>query len=592
MTSPGESVDFSRASENRAATSGRFGATIIFLLTLVYLCLELPFSVDLLNGVGRAITPSQLQRLEIAGRLISGLALVLLIWQFVVVPLARTWRRGRMWTIMACLLISVPVMVGVYLGEGAIVTRESSYDGAAARQMALVTVLFAQGVENGQVAIKGLPFTSRTKNAPDALAFMALLPLMTSQMHDVRARLGPVANNFVKQRLEAETGGAEAFYKQTYVPAIQRAQEQYARYRKGIQVYDRGYERYHHMLEQYEHLMDSARQHGDQEYWAYRKQLARAIHSPGPVAPDDCPAIRVTMERRYGIQLPSDWNCWAKAPFAQAVEAHIRDEARRNLNDAQRELLRYRPSDMGATFHIFLNEPKIRQQLMAGWKRAGVEVPSDAELENQTVASWNALVYQPMLDSQTNDIVSHFSDHLNDFRRGGSFYVEGRAAHELLMIPAIALFFSLIGALIHIVKILVEFSVIACPRKAVHWRKLAAGNLRGITGGKLAFGLRVGFLFAGILLVSIPAFVTTPVTRSRAFESITQAMRTNNVDTSRSSIVVAAFAKWAIQTESVIYPFNAKLRNAVDNVFDFDQSWLVRVIAKHSTPLSSPLGGG
>jgi len=147
-----------------------------------------------------------------------------------------------------------------------------------------------------------------------------------------------------------------------------------------------------------------------------------------------------------------------------------------------------------------------------------------------------------------------------------------------------------LGGVVILAKIIVEASVVVCPQKSINLWALFHRDLGPVVTSKLAFGLRFGLLAAGLLLVSLPMFRPTPVTRLPVFASVTQAMRVGpggRVD--RSGAAAAAFTRWTIQTEAVVYPLNAKLRGTVDRVFDFEQSWLVRKIARYSGPISSPL---
>lgn len=571
----------------------RMGAVVIFLLTLAYLCLELPFSVDLLNGVGHVSTPTQLQHLEIAGRLISGLALVLLVWQFVVAPLARLWSHRRVWTVVICLAVTPAIVFVVYRTEGALVSSQPSRLGASALQMAYTTVLFAQGVQSGQVEIKGLPFTSSTRKQPDAMAFMALLPFMSSHIHDIRARLMPAAKRIVIQRLVAQTGGPETFYDQTYLAAIAPVRTMFNHYRDGLRSYNRQYQQYEHGLDRYRKAMSSASSRAESVYWSYRKRLARDIHSQGPAPSWECPIIRRKVERAYHIHLPDDWNCWAKEPFVRAIIAHERYSASRHLERARHELVTHRPHHVFTTFDAFVRQPAVQQRLREGWRRHGIPVPEHISLTNQTVSSWSKLVYHPFLESRATAMVRHFNGQAKDFAPGGPYYAWGKASHELLMIPAIALLFSLLGALIHIVKIIVEMSIIIRPQKALHWRDVMAFRWRHAVRDKPAFVLRYVSLALGILLVSFPIVRSTPVTRSSVFQGISRAMRSGkDGNNAHTGSMAAIFSRWAIQTEAAIYPFNARLRNTVDQVFDFEHSGLVRTIACHSAPLQSPLGVG
>ncbi|HET7268063.1 MAG TPA: hypothetical protein VFJ15_08145 [Oleiagrimonas sp.] len=577
--------------ESTYLTHKRISAVVILLLTLIYLCLELPFSADLLDAVGGVATLPQLQRLEVSGRLISGLAVALLVWQFMVMPWAhrRGWTTAR--TVAACVVVTFPVMFGVYCAEGMLVDHLAEQGGSRARQTAFATVLFTQGIKQHRIAIRDLSLTDDVRERPDAKAFMALLPLMTSEMSDIRERLMPVAEAIVRNRLVADSGGANQFFKKTYAAALQPVKTKYRQYRAGMQAYNRGYDKYKKGVARYRAAIASASARGDKEYWKYRKYLERKTHSKGPISAWQCPLIRRRVARKYDINLPSDWNCWARAPFSKAVAVRIREHADKKLAAAHRKLKSGRPAHIITTFDAFVRQPAVQNKMLAGWRNSlQFDVPRSVATANQTVTSWSKHVYQPWIDARAQAIVAHLVGHVSDFDPGGAYYERGKAARKLLLIPAMALLFSLLGALTHIVKIIVEASVVIYPRSVMNVRALFDGDRRAVVPRKSALFLRPGLFVVGMMLVACPFWISTPITRSPVFRSIEQVMHSGDGNADKQGAAVAIFSRWTIQAEAIVYPANARLRDAMASVHDFERGWLVQTIADHSKPLSSPFG--
>ena len=89
------------------------------LVTGVYLLFELAFTARLLDVVGTTTDLDEIEEIERAGRLISGIALTLVVWTSWVLPRARRIGHipfaGLLGSLVVCCTISYTVQEGIVL---------------------------------------------------------------------------------------------------------------------------------------------------------------------------------------------------------------------------------------------------------------------------------------------------------------------------------------------------------------------------------------------------------------------------------------------------------------------------------------------
>jgi hypothetical protein len=143
------------------------------------------------------------------------------------------------------------------------------------------------------------------------------------------------------------------------------------------------------------------------------------------------------------------------------------------------------------------------------------------------------VVYQPMLEAKVQRIMACYRNPPQMFDNHHALQEAGQRFMRLLLVPPIALAFSLIGALVHITKFSNYFLRIVVNRP---W-------------------LNIKTVGAAVALIGLSAFLApNPVTASAGFRTLTDETRTT-----LGPFFVGAFT-WVIQAQHFAYPFDEAVR--------------------------------
>lgn len=510
----------------------RTAAATILLLTVLYLCMELPFAANLLDSVGSPTTPDKLQLTEVAGRLISGFAAALFAWGVFIIPrcLRSTVPLGR--TVLLCAVWAVPIMMVVYFGERGIIDHLAATATATQRQNAFAVVLFTGELENGHASVRGLNLDDEELATPQGKSFIALLPFMASTMTDIRTRLAPAIHDLVRNQALRKTGGPAASYDQGYVASVETLKSSYDQYRQGVKEY---YDR-----------RDQVPEKAARAYQEYRADLAKNFRGPPPRW--YWKRIRKKV-RAKGVPVTDNWNCWDSGPFIDAAVRQGNREADNAFASRTAQLAGAPiPSTLG-DFDEFVATSAIQRR----WHDS-LRVPDDVRLDaHYTFASWDAEVYEPIIERQTKTVIDAFEAQSTEYAPGGKFFKQGDQAMRALLVPPIALIFSLIGAFGHFIKSFITFCYLIQPRITI-WTRVAVFSL-------------------GVFVSAIPLFVPNDLTRTPVYAAIEADMGET------AGVAVADSMTWVIQTQALVYPFNSALRSYVIPYFDVENTWVTKGIA-------------
>ncbi|HTQ15422.1 MAG TPA: hypothetical protein VMH86_16250 [Rhizomicrobium sp.] len=190
------------------------------------------------------------------------------------------------------------------------------------------------------------------------------------------------------------------------------------------------------------------------------------------------------------------------------------------------------PIPPNLTWQGFFALPGVQAQMR---RKLGIPgaAPIPAGLNGR---QFQEIVYQPLLDSRVNALMSCYRNPPEAFADHHPEQEAGRRFMRLLLVPPIALAFSLIGALVHITK----FSNYAL-RMAVNKPWL---NIRTVGAAVAAIGLSA-FLASNAITTSAGFGVLRDETRQQL-----------------GPFFVAAFT-WVIQAQHYAYPFDEAVRSHV-----------------------------
>jgi glycerophosphoryl diester phosphodiesterase len=545
--------------------------TMLFVLmglTLVYLTFELAFNARLLDVVGGEATLDEIHHIEHYGRILSGTAAALFLLQFLLkhdenirmeyAEKGATPRKefGLPRILIACLLC----VFGVYHGLQAfvdylVVSRNGDF-----RRQAVNVSLIQNALLNDRVDLVGIDADDGLYRLPEGKAFLALFPFMATSVEDLEQRMEDakiqILQRAISERIDPKT------YFDNYQKAVQTVTTQWQKYRGDIED-----------TEQVDKEFDKAWREYEDTLCGRRHNCG--LQCPCTWTPDDVPisawsSVRRQVQRK--VHVPNDWRPNDRKTFRAAIARQMMEKVAKEgvTIDGQK----FPP---GLSQAEFFQQPVIRRKL-----NVELHLPTNVRVPlsvNNTAAFLRDL-YQPMLQREIRIELEKYTADAASFETGGANAEMGIKATQATLIPPIALFFSLMGAIGHLGKLsylLAEFFLLAIfPRVSRPWAK----RVRAIALHSLLL-IPVGlFLFCWITLSQME----NRVTRSPLYLALQKQLQN---DTLSHIVHVVSVG------QGFAYPFDEAIRQKVLLGLDFgyqgqDKSSLQAETQKPEIPAPPP----
>lgn len=497
------------------------------ILTGLYLVTELAFNARLLDVVGGRATLDEIHRIEIWGRVISGVALMLAVWGMWLLPMAH--RRGMPLGTLIFLMImtGLTAMGTMYWIQETIIERivetSTSEERYAAARMRLLT----DAVHRERVEIANIDLSPEQLAKPEGKSFLALLPVMASALPDLKERTDSVVEDLVRSAVIEEIGSPSQVYNDHYVESVHQLRESYNEYADGS----------NRMLD----VLDTIPREQANAWERYVEALQRRGYRPDTVPRMGWQRVRRDV-RQQGVPVADNWAPSDRTGFYRVLATRIEAEATQSF---QRELGRHftvpyeRLPGPGLRFEEFLAHPAVQERWVRDLRltRISPRMRSDFSLDQ-----FRQVVWSPLIDSHVAERAEAFKADMRSFDEGGEYEEFGRDSMKALAVPPIALFISLIGAMVHIFKLTNYLGRLAFP--TWRWRAWALGT-------------------ACMALAFVPFLLANDITQSSLHNSFVE-----NTTAAMGSPVAHAFT-WIIQAQPVAYPVNEMVRSYLLGGFSF-----------------------
>ncbi|MCE6958782.1 hypothetical protein LAZ40_06935 [Cereibacter sphaeroides] len=198
----------------------------MMLVTGIYLCFEVAFAARLLDVVSSTTDLARIEQMENAGRVISGVALTLVVWSVRVLPRLRRLhplhpapRLHALFSLAASALLCCAISYGL---QEAILRGITAASDAEQRRAAATLTLVASSVQDSHATLKGIDFDEAGRDSPEIKTFMALLPALALATDNLDERVDGQLRILLRARIDEEGGGFRAFYNEIYIPASDR----------------------------------------------------------------------------------------------------------------------------------------------------------------------------------------------------------------------------------------------------------------------------------------------------------------------------------------------------------------------------------
>lgn len=485
-------------------------------ISAAYLLFEVAFSARLLDAVG---APGRVDILavEIWGRVLSGLALAIMVWSGWLLP--RAARRGHGWprTVSLMLVSGTAIVAAVYAAQDALIKGLVRGSTGEERRAAIWMTTVSAAVVDGRVNLSGIDLGSGVLATPEGKSLLAFLPFSAGRTRDLEAKAEPVVRAVLERRLDDAIGAPEDAWRMAWVPS-----------RDAV---IRGYNRYAEGQAEYQRALSSIPQRQVQAVRDYEQRVAEAGHHVGAIPPIGYRRVR-TMVQRQGIPVSSDWNPNDLVAFREAVARKVREQAEATW--------RRRMADQGLSLPPNLSQSAFlaHAQIQERWRRE-LRVSGNIQLQiGWTYEQWKLAVWDTERGRQLDALVRQVIGNPESYADGGVFEEHGRKAIEALIVPPIALVFSLVGAASHAAKLtaaLVGLLVMAVPRIPSAAPAIAAAIMSGS-------------------LVAYPTTSTNAVVQSEFYKAMEREARDGWGE------APAIAMRWVILAQPMLYPIGDGIR--------------------------------
>lgn len=498
-------------------------ALTMLVLTLCYLIVELGFNARLLDVVGGLATHEEVERIEVFGRLISGTALALLFLGFQLKKASsQNWERGTY--LVRLPLVATICIATMYFGQRALVDWLVDHSAAEDRSRAAVLVPMTHLMTQQNFSLTGLDLDAAGFRTPEGKTFLATFPLQALSVPGLSDRLTKQAPIMFAMFAEKVRGSPEDFHRD-FTSSQKRLQELYE------QEYLPASRRF---TEETTGPALSSRQ--DAAWYDYRASLQRRhrrLH-PGNVPPAYWPSVRQELQHKE-VPISNSWRPSDRQGFERAVEQQVRNKALASFREQARNALGLsRNLDPGLSEDQFLAHPAIQDK----WKES-LSLPQHLKLSpDPSVGALERAVYEPAIEADAERLVRERLASPSLYADGARFATIGRDSYRSLIVPPIALFFSLAGAITHLFKC-GAFAVKA-RRKVSPW------------AFRLALAAYLG------LAATLPLLLANQVTGQHLFQRL--ADQTRDGLGGFKGTIVAGGIRWTTQFQPIFYPVNEFVR--------------------------------
>jgi hypothetical protein len=416
----------------------------MLLLTATYLTVEVAFAGYLVDALSDFITHEDIRRIEVFGKLLSGTAVVIAYW-------GRLASKGG------------DRRPGVYF-RSAIFWLVVVYTTLTGVNNAIVSLSSPEFRQQAYQAAFARPVLNRGGEASKAYIAVAPALLMSSDAiaRDLRVSETEMATIGTEAALGSAVEFRGTFFKKLTVDEI------YASYKKGVLEYQ----------------MEKAKiPHRKRKEWIEVK--ARQIKHGVPDTPsmkNSYFAMKVVREIGQEYFRGGKWRTTDVQAFYRAIElrAHhdIEHEYRRRI---ELEVGAYLPPGLSKKEFVMSKpvQSRIRDRMTFPVPVAITPWMSEADFEQN--------VYRQVLAQEAALSVRRFSTSAQYFDDGRALEDVGRNAVSVVVVPALAVVFSLVGSLFHLVKVSGYFHMVAGA---------------AVTGSQLPRGIRnTSAVFTALIVV-------------------------------------------------------------------------------------------
>lgn len=499
---------------------------LLFLtgVTVGYLLVEMAFSAWLIDILAGGASSKSIRNAEHIGRLLSGFALALLFW-----PKA-LGQRHRIDQIAMLVIVTGAIMFSFYHAQRMFVDHLVRNSGHESRAAAVIGTLLHTGLVTGQIhgdMLGGL-WTPQIMASPAGKAFAGISAYMAAGSQQALSQTMSLAPHLIRTGIDQSLGGASAEHER-FLTSQQVIRDQFESYQEAAQRYRQAAGRAdQESANAWEEYLD----HLDAQHPYWGRKMIKYPRRDGHLVIEK--AVKPTREavRSMGIMVPNNWNTGDKRTFLAAAKKAYLDKIKSQLGEPLQ----------GMPMNLDLHGFAASKQIQAQWK-ASLGYPdsiSSLPIRGITPSQFASQIYTQTLDQRTQSTLDEFRTDAVNYADGQALSQKGREAYEAMIVPVMALVFSLLGCMTHLFKsgfLLIHLST------GLHIR---SAKIKGIAIITLCF----------VALFLAATRVQTPLTSHptyRQWASISTQIDANGSMSTPSAIVGLGLDS-VIKAQSIAYP--------------------------------------
>jgi hypothetical protein len=399
----------------------------IFILTAVYLCFELAFNARLLDVVGGTASQEQIHNIEIFGRSLSGCAVALIMLQWML----SLHKDGSGPGLVSILFAVAGSFALTYIALNAFVEWRVAQSTPSFRHASQNILLVQRALVQGNVELDGLTDEPGLFAQPAGKAFLAQFPLMATSINNLDTKIHDAKLNLIAQQVSRQLGGPGGFYRESYLKAVQSTQERWQQYNRMPSAGD---------------MSSSVAAQEDKAWNKYVSDLGRRGWTPSTVP--GYARSAVVRKVRAEIPVPASWDPGDEASFREAVVTRARQRLGAAGSRAPSAGGQKLPT--GLSWPAFFAHPGVQTEL-----RQRLRLPARVTLQPAyaNAVSFQREVFDPLVAEIARKELVHYDAPVSNFATGAPLAEKGLEAARMAIVPPLALFFSLLGAMTHTGKL-------------------------------------------------------------------------------------------------------------------------------------------
>lgn len=499
---------FLKQSDNMANADTNSNKWFYAALTFIYLLFELNFNARLLDITGGKPDQEAISNIEIFGRILSGIGFTILVWRI----FAKT-ENSLSGSLLKLFVVGSLCVPTVYLGQRLLIDKLVDYTNVSDRATASLSIQIPSALLWEAVSIKGLDISSRSWSGSDGKTFLAVLPLLAyfspELISSVEKQIRPMIFWIVRQRI----GTPEAAYNNHYIPVINEIRSRFSSdYRVASQK----------ISELKVQQLDS-----ETAWEEYMQKLSQQPFTEESITPVQRAAV-IRLVRKKGIDVPDSWNPYDHTGFIESMPSGRGEQSFRSEMNTLVGHSTTIPS--GLSWVQFSSHPDIQDYIRSKF-RASIPnfdlTPQKINLD-ASIEEFNNEIFRPQIQKITDREFSRIKQPPSSYGLGMTNYDMGRNAMRAVIVPPLALCFSLFFSLCNL-----------------------AGLVALLTPGSSFKRLIIQFsiLFAVVL---IPMYISNDLTRSNAVKNL-------EISLNKKYPLIADALTWLIHAEPIYYKLGSSI---------------------------------